>query len=608
MTPLDIRYRYRLSARLMLNHQEELNTIPGVWVSKRGPPWIDASIDAAWIVEAALTAWNVPYLLDLPDFEGFRPYDEQAEKELTEKIRLSAARNWLVGLEPGPWTLQPFQREAIWFALERGGSAMLREEPGAGKTVQAALIATLASTGPVLIVTRSGSPVPQWCREIERFIATTAYEFRAPSNRRIKDGTLANYLDSMNTQGKQAFVVCGWATLRICVEELLQIPWTQVIFDESHNAKAPKRKKFTKLDDEWHVEQQASQSAAAAQIAEVTPRRLCTTATPVPDRRRDLWGQFSLISPKAWGQTRTRFSLRYCGGLWGEYGLIDEGSSNTNELHGRQSFFFFNVPKEVSHAQLPPCRVDAQYIPFERQDKPATGFKREMKRLAKASSQGDASARGLLMECQLAEAATRKRSEVIATALEYAARGRVILFTGRHRDCFDLGERLRKLVKRSRATKHIRVLTAIDKVESDYVLPTVKERQALLNSYRAEESTILIATADAWGESLDGLQVTDLLGIVALPWSPGKLVQWMGRVRRLGQDRAVTILLFIAEGTADEAVSHKLLAKVPDAIQLGKNIELEEVRNAVLGLNDSDAMKEMIEKLTTNPPSEYDWG
>jgi hypothetical protein len=610
ISPLDLRYRFHLGRWLESAEKKQVDSIPGFACSTR-QPWAEAPLDAAWLMERLLRAWGVPFAMETRggQFEGFRPWSQNAEEELKQRIAESDVRGWLVGLEDGPWQLLPFQREAIWYALERQGCALLREEAGAGKTVQAAVIAGLAPPGPVLVVTRDGSPVPQWCREAQRFLKTTAYELRPQSRRRKKDGTLEEYIARRQDAGERPVVVCGWATLRVCAEEILAVGhYAQVVFDESHRAKSADRRKYRRIDGEWDFEHKTSQSAVAARVAEIAAGRLCTTATPIPDLRRDLWGQFSLISPPSWGVTRSRFGLRYCGGHEGQYGFDDTGISNTPELEARMSFFFHDVPKSVSHAQLPPCRVEACYIPVERQDKPASGFKREMKKLAKDSASGVSGASSELRELQLAEAATRKRTEVLAVTEEYAMRGRVTLFTGRHRDCWELGERLAKQFKRGRATRHIKVLVAIEKNEDGtYSLPSVQRRQELLEEYRAADNAVLVGTAKAWGESLDGLQVSDMLGVVMLPWSPGDLVQWMGRVTRLGQDRSVTIMLFIAEQTVDDRVGASLMAKVPDAVRLGGNVELSNTRNAVLGLDDKEAMAELVKKVCEGPPQEFAW-
>jgi hypothetical protein len=609
ISPLDARWRFLLSRPLARNERDLIDTMPGFRASKKGVPWVEASTDGAWAAERMLHGFQIPFEMRAPEIVAPRPWGPEADEELKEMVRNSDVRNWLVGAgEVGPWELLPFQKEAIWFAIQRGGCGLLREEAGAGKTVQAAVVAGLSPMSPSLIITKAGSPVPQWCREIEKFLSTTAYELRARSKRRKKDGSLHEYVQRRQSAGERPVVVIGWPTLRVCIDELLTVSWGQVIFDESHYAKSPQRKSWAKVDGEWQSTDKSSQSAAAARIVENTPRRLCTTATAVPDRRRDLWGQFSLISPDSWGMTLKRFGIRYCAAHEGEYGIDTTGTSNTAELEARMKFFFHDVPKRISHGQLPPCRVEACYIPVEKQDKPATGFKREIKRLGKESAMGNKSASGELREVQLQEAATRKRSTVISVAETYAHQGRALLFTGRHRDCWELADAIQRKFKKARATRHIKVLCGVDrKDDGTFDLCSRDKRDALLTEYQNTENVVLVATSKAWGTSLDGLQCTDLLGIVMLPWSPGELIQWMGRITRLGQDRAATIMLFIAEQTVDDRVGANLMSKVPDAVRLGGNVELTKTRDAVLGLDDEDAMKELVRKITQGPPEEFSY-
>lgn len=607
MTILDARCRYFLERPVTSTQDAVLRTIPGVRQSRSGPPWVEAGYDSYWIVEDLLRRWRVNYRVRAPEVQHPRPWNGDAEDELKQRIVDSDVRGWLVGVEPGPWELLPFQREAIWFALERDGSGLIRAEAGAGKTAMACVVLGLSSPGPALVVTKPGTPVPQWCREVERFIETTAYELRPPSKRRKKDGTLQEYIERRQEAGERPVVICGWATLRVCVDELCSVSWSQVVYDESHYAKSSQRKRWLKVDGEMQSLSKGTQSDAAWEVANRARHRLCTTATPIPDRRRDLWGQFSLISPDSWGMTRTRFALRYCAGHSGDYGFDDSGTSNTSELERRMGVFFHDIPKEVSHSQLPPCRLEACYIPVEKQDKPATGFKVAMRSLGKASANGDEAAASELRELSLEEAATRKRTAVCEVVEDYANEGRVLLFTGRHRDCWELADKLTKRFRKAKATKHIKILCGVEKTEEGYELCSRKKRQQILEEYQATESCILVGTGQAWGTSVDGLQCTDLLGVVMLPWSPGDLEQWMGRVTRLGQDRPVTIMLFVAEQTIDDRVSALLLEKAPDAVRLGGNKTMQKASDAMLGLNDPEGERKLIEKILAGPPQEFVW-
>lgn len=574
MGVLDSRWRYFLGRPLYPGEAEVVDSIPGLWRERSGAPYIDAPYDAAWLVEHLLRAWDIGFGLRAPNVVHPRPWSPEADEELVERILASGANDWLVREGLGPWTLRPFQREAIWFLLERQGSGYLRQEAGAGKTVQAAVVAALAQPGPVLVVTKDGQPVSQWRREVERFLrGVVALELRPPSRRRKKDPELLDYIDQRLHEGSRPVVVCGWSTIRVCLDEMKQVQrWSQIVYDEAHRAKSNARYKYHKdVDDRFQATRTISQSLAAFELAEKAEGRLCTSATPIPDRLRDLWGQYSLIAPKAWGKTRSRFAVRYCQPAEGQGDYFDDsGASNVEELQARMSFFVHDTPKAVSHGQLPPVRFEVVYIPPERQDKPATGFKALMTSLAKASARGDASASAQLREQQRMEAATRKRSVVVEDVEDAVAsktgKAKVLILTGRHQDCYALGEHLQKRLERT----DVEVRWAIEKTEDGYALPSRDTRDEIKDWYVHHPGPcVLVATAKAWGESVDGLQDTDLMQIVMLPDGPGDLVQWKGRVNRLGQNRPVQIKVYVAEQTVDERSVEGLAEKVDVAAEVG---------------------------------------
>ena len=94
---------------------------------------------------------------------------------------------------------------------------------------------------------------------------------------------------------------------------------------------------------------------------------------------------------------------------------------------------------------------------------------------------------------------------------------------------------------------------------------------------------VLVGTGQAWGTGIDGLQCTDVAIFALLPYTPGQLDQWEGRFTRLGQDRPVTILFPIAEGTADDHLADILLSKLPAVEALVGIDALEGAEKALSG-------------------------
>ena len=620
---LDSTYTFSLEYPLPQQLVDHVYTLPGFSYSRGYSPALTAPYNAAWLAVKLLDSYGLCYSVTPPPMALPRDWSGMAENALDAMILGSSCRDWLVTGVDGPWKLLPFQKEALWWMLEHGGG-FLQEAPGAGKTVQSAVFADCGPPGPCLFISKN-TVTEQFRRAIEQFIDTEAIELVAASKQGFVGGaklTVQAVLDAYLQENSRYWrgklqpmhvsrhcVVVGWGSLQFVIDDLLRIPWQTVVFDESHHGgKAPKREEWSKdINDRWTGTLLGNTTAAAWQLAKRTPRRLAMTATPIPDRRRDLWGQLTLAEPdRSWGRTWGRFVRRYCDARPGEFGGLDTaGTSNTEELEKRLSMCLHTVPKAVSHAQLPPMRIYTHYVPQSRQDKPATGFKRKMSSAAKRVGKGEVEARNELAELGLMEAATRKRTATLELLDEHlgarGGRGKCIVFSGRHRDTFDLAERCRKKF----ASKGVHVWCGVERVSKTeealaegkagtYRLPNKTDRQAIHDAYMEHPGPcLLVATGQAWGTGLD-LHDSDLLLIVMLPWSPGDLVQWMHRVHRLGMNRPVQVIVMVAQGTADEKAALKLAEKTPDIVRVGKQSEMTGVRDSMLGLDDAEGLLDSV--------------
>lgn len=606
-TLLNAELAWKVTPGLSFDAAERLRDMPGFRVPRDG-----RSLRCTW--SGYRLAWDMLIQLGYrpenlqavaPPTHAPRPWGPEAAELLTSEILASPdVYDWLHTGVGGPWALAPFQREAIWRALELGGGGLV-QPPGAGKTVQAVVAAMLAdpARGPALFVTKT-VVADQFARAVELFARTETLVLDSPSKLPVRQGkrltvreVLDSYLAERTAAGQRAVVVLGWSTLRVVVAEVETYPWTTIVYDEVQYAKGVDRFLWGKTrDGKPDRENKDTVSCAAFRMAERVPWRLWMTGTPVHDTRVDLWSPLTLGEPEGWGITWTKYIKRYCGAAPGEHGGWDaSGLTNTEELVARRKLVVHDVPREITHAQLPAVRFTSRVVPPSRQDKPAAGFKVQQKQLAKRAMSGDAAARQALEELDLQEAATRKRSaaleEIRAAVAEGEDKddpslGKVIVFTGRHADCVELAEKVRAVLP------HIDVLCGVTVGEDGALsLPLVKARREIISQYAAAtKPTVLVATGHAWGTGLDDMQDTDLLLIVQLPWSPGDLEQWMGRIHRHGMRRPCRITVLTAQGTADDRISARLAVKVPDAVDVGGQRGLDGAYEVVLGIDDRKAV------------------
>jgi len=492
--------------------------------------------------------------------------------------------------------LTQYQKEAIEFAFDRDGSHFWHAT-GAGKTLTAILFALLRP-GPVVVVTRAAAR-QQYGREISRFTTCEPYVIRPVSELKKKAKRLEQYLDEKRDRH---VIVIAWENLAQYADTLIALRPSCVVFDEAHLGKSSKRYESIPLaelsgdaqaDMQLIVQQESDARAkggfisdkdgvrvmivpldniamASARIARSAARRCATTATPVKDRVRDLWAQLDIVEPDAWGNS-TCWLNRYADRKPGTYGGFDTtGSSNLEELAARLKSVVHQIPYTTTHRQLPPKRRQSVYVSPADQAKPSGGFAAEMKA---------ASARGAtaVLEVKLAEAASRKRNAVMGIIEDHVyAGGKVVIFTGRRKDCETLGEQ----VKKCEAVKKTSCPVWVAHGATSATL-----RQEIVDDYMAATTAaVLVATGDSFGESLN-MQDTDAALFVMLPYTPGQVRQWEGRFCRLGQKRPVTIYYVIAEGTVDEHVADILIRKLPAVEKIAKDEELAAAKDVIAGFD-----------------------
>lgn len=495
--------------------------------------------------------------------------------------------------------LTAYQREALAFSVNRPG-VMLHHPTGAGKTVSAILWAA-AHGGSTVIVTRATTRA-QFAREVARFTRYEAYALKPAAEVRKRDRWqgLEDYVAWCRDNDQPPWLVVGWESLADNADVLLALGVTSLVLDESHKGKSDKRWEVLPLadDDAGAIARvkarggfvKPSQNGegivgilprentvvAAANIAKAAVRRLATTATPISDRIRDLWGQLDLLEPGAWG-TFSVWARRYADAKPGQYGGLDtSGISNPEELVGRLGYVIHRVDHATTHAQLPAKRRESMYVSAADQCDAAPGFTREQKA---AASRG-ASA---VLELKLAEAASRKRKAVLSRIADHVESGhKITVFTGRRRDCDDLATSIRGACRKAT-------------VWSAHGEHSQQERLDIKEAYMAHPGgCVLVGTGEAWGTAVDGLQCTDAAFFVMLPYTPGQLTQWEGRFTRLGQDRPVCIYYCIAEGTVDEHVASILLDKIAKAERVTDSGSLDGASEALAGLDDLDAVVDSI--------------
>lgn len=453
-----------------------------------------------------------------------------------------------------PWVgdiLMDHQRAILEGAFKRPGYHAW-SPPGSGKTLCGLVWLAAAKQKLKVVITKAGAR-GTWREEIRKYTRFTPIVLsgRGPKEKVKTD--------------PRCIYITAWETLIDWREALCKLNIHSLVLDEIHWAKNHKRvMPVVESSGRTRFDPLGNTASAIKEIAHGAQRTFGLTATPIPNRTKDLWAQLDLVEPWCWG-TFHQFGERYCAGFKDIYGWKYDGLSEKYELLERLNWSRYKTDQQAISQSLPAKRRQVVYLEHSEQNAPS-GFKRD---IARAGKTGD---RESIFEVMLQEAASRKKKYVIERVQEAVKAGqKVVVFTGRRKDCDILGKTIK------------------DKVGSEAIVfcahggTTTDKRDDIRHDYmNTKGAAVLVGTGDAWGESVN-LQDTDLALFVMLPWTPRAIRQWEGRFARLGQKRPVLVSYIIGKGTVDEHVADVLIDKLPAVGAVAEDETAQEISEALDG-------------------------
>lgn len=473
---------------------------------ERGGPVAD---DLSELVDEALTLWA------RPGFETF--------------VSLPHLR-----FVPFPYQLRAAER----VLREMRGRAILADEVGLGKTVEAGLVLSelrlrgLASQ--TLVVTPAGL-VEQWREELDR-------KFALPSLT-IKGGAWEPTLWS----DENAVVIASLASARRppLKDALREVRWDLVIVDEAHHLKA--------------------QQSASAGLARGLRTRylLLLTATPVENRLEDLFQLVSLVRPGHLGSP-AEFRRRHAA-VRGSDQLarnVSELQARTREVmvRHRRSEVATLLPRRLAETfrvspgaeerglyEAVSARVRERGRGGSQSDHLAL---RAVQRTAGSSPQALASSLERVGWPDLAEGATAIRTTEKSRFLlellhRHQARDeKVIVFTA-------FRQTLELLVGQLGAA-------GVQAAQYHGGLSR-RDKEAAVRAFQAEAPVLL--TTEAGGEGRN-LQFCHVMVNFDLPWNPMRIEQRLGRIHRIGQEHDVVLSNLVTQGTVEDRILQVLEARI----------------------------------------------
>jgi SWI/SNF-related matrix-associated actin-dependent regulator of chromatin subfamily A-like protein 1 len=248
--------------------------------------------------------------------------EEQLQIENANEIRTKTVSDLKIkGLKKEPYD---YQKIGVEFFINNNGRAILADQPGVGKTLQALAYIVHAKLQKSLVVCPS-SVKYAWEDEVKKWT-------------RLKSLVINGETTLTVEKFKQYDVfIINYDLLKKFFNFLTSVRFDVIILDEFQFIKS----------------QSAQRTKLAKEISKHISRRLLLSGTPLLNRPIELFNGLYLMDPLTW-KSWYDFSVRYCQGHQGPWGWDTRGASNIPELKQRISRYFLRRLKRDVLPELPP--------------------------------------------------------------------------------------------------------------------------------------------------------------------------------------------------------------------------------------------------------------
>jgi SWI/SNF-related matrix-associated actin-dependent regulator of chromatin subfamily A-like protein 1 len=414
--------------------------------------------------------------------------------------------------------LFPYQQEGVDFLAGRT-AALLADDPGLGKSIQAIRAADKARVLTVLVVCPAGV-VENWKREIAKF----------------RTGDWTAYVTSYDR-------AAGKDHARLLAQE-----WDVLVLDEAHYLKNLSTKRSKKIYGD---------------LAEVGPDALAgrathvwaLTGTPMPNDASELFPHLRALAPETITSERTglvwtyfQFIHAYCAMRNTGFGERIVGSRNEEKLHAKLQGFMLRRRKADVLKDLPPLRFGEVYLEGDTTglDLPDVDVVRRalaeegVAGLRRCAANGSISTLRRLTGLAKAMPA----ADWIETWLESTPAERKIVVFFHH---YAVGEALYDRLHRQAVRVHGGLKS--------------NERQASIDRLQNDPSVrVFLGQITAAGTGITLTAASDLL-FVESSFVPAEMEQAAMRIHRIGQTEPCLVRFAMLSGSIDEDIQRALLRK-----------------------------------------------
>jgi len=496
--------------------------------------------------------------------------------ELTDS-KLAEINAALEGKFPEGLDLYPFQKVAVAFAEMSGGSCLIGDEMGIGKTISTIGYAALHPEDRPAVVVCPANVKFNWKKELSKWLPTekihvvtgankvtaaeakeTAASMGALSSDLKSKATAEAYLSSMGvdmgTIPMCDFVIINYDLMAKKQDELIAIAPRLVILDESHYIKNSGSKN-----------KPVQRTMATLNVAKYAPKVLALSGTAISSRPKEFFNTLNLMRPDQF-PSFWDFAQRYCDPWNDGFGWNFDGASNTKELNERTRDLCIRRLKSEVLPELPPKTRTFLPIHLEKKQRSPYDIAQEEwdRKIDDCYLNGEPLPQGTMLNMlnDLRHICGNIKVDYAADWIKqyHSQTGKPIVVFTHHRDVL------------KRLTDKVQKVAKVQTISGD---TSSKKRQELVDDFQAGHIDVLICNTIAAKEGIT-LTAADTVLFIEREWVPTDEEQAEDRVYRIGQESQHVHAVYLScAGTIDEHFDRVVEEKraVVKAVLDGGNVE-----------------------------------
>ena len=458
--------------------------------------------------------------------------------ELTDS-KLAEINTALEGKFPEGLDLYPFQKVAVAFAEMSGGSCLIGDEMGIGKTISTIGYAALHPTDRPAVVVCPSNVKFNWKKELSKWLPTEEIQ--------------------VITKGKDKVEMCDFVIINYDLmdkkqDELIAIAPRLVILDESHYIKNSGSKS-----------KPVQRTMATLNVAKYAPKVIALSGTAISSRPKEFFNTLNLMRPDQF-PSEWDFKQRYCDPWNDGFGWNFDGASNTKELNERTRDLCIRRLKSEVLPELPPKTRTFLPIHLEKKQRSPYDIAQEEwdRKIDDCYLNGEPLPQGTMLNMlnDLRHICGNIKVDYAADWIKqyHSQTGKPIVVFTHHRDVL------------KRLTDKVQKVAKVQTISGD---TSSKKRQELVDDFQAGHIDVLICNTIAAKEGIT-LTAADTVLFIEREWVPTDEEQAEDRVYRIGQESQHVHAVYLScAGTIDEHFDRVVEEKraVVKAVLDGGNVE-----------------------------------